>query len=290
MGFIVGGADTEIGEFPFAALLGYSRQRTRWIKGRQRTYTEDSWFCGGVLINRWYILTASHCHVEGNTKSFITRARLGEWTVGLDEQNFPRHQDFDIRPNDIKKHNGFKHVPRKNVFNDIALVKLPSIAQLNRGVQPVCLPAFPEDFQKYFQTADFKASTQGQEGTVVGWGFTKYDPYKFNELEQTEGSRVPSKIQQKLKVPILSNQECGNRFRSLTPVSSQVCAGGEVGKDSCKGDSGGGLFQQSSENTPWYLLGLVSFGSAFCGSGSPAIFTRVYSFLPWIQENMKKID
>merc|ERR1712059_68821 len=113
------------------------------------------------------------------------------------------------------------------------------------------------------------------------------DPFDYNPLQKTKSSREASKIQQKLEVPILSNRECGERFGFLTPVSSQVCAGGEQGKDSCKGDSGGGLFLQSSDKDPWYLLGLVSLGSKRCGSGSPAVYTRIFSFLPWLAENLK---
>merc|ERR1719341_1867637 len=61
-------------------------------------------------------------------------------------------------------------------------------------------------------------------------------------------------------------------------------------KDSCRGDSGGGLFVQKSKkdkNTPWYLVGIVSFGSRNCGNGRPGIYTRVTSFIPWIVNNLK---
>ena len=74
--------------------------------------------------------------------------------------------------------------------------------------------------------------------------------------------------------------------------------GGETGKDSCKGDSGGGLFiqvkhfallpcylqdhftyqhiLQREQYKPWFLIGVVSFGSKKCGSGVPGIYTRVF--------------
>ena len=63
-----------------------------------------------------------------------------------------------------------------------------------------------------------------------------------------------------------------------------------------QGDSGGPLYMAEVEQTgakkgqvkqegghPWYLMGLVSFGSRECAAGKPAIYTRVESFLPWIR-------
>ena len=54
---------------------------------------------------------------------------------------------------------------------------------------------------------------------------------------------------------------------------NQLCAGGEKGKGSCQGDSGGGLFMRKGENgadgdmeSPWYL-GLFLMDSLLVGWG-----------------------
>ena len=48
---IVGGKRTKRGEFPYMALLSH--------------YSIDDginiYYCGGSLINKWYVLTAAHC-------------------------------------------------------------------------------------------------------------------------------------------------------------------------------------------------------------------------------------
>ena len=62
-----------------------------------------------------------------------------------------------------------------------------------------------------------------------------------------------------------------------------------------QGDSGGPLYLARVEpngepkldgSEPWYLLGLMSFGSRQCGAGKPGVYTRVESFLPWIKKKI----
>ena len=77
------------------------------------------------------------------------------------------------------------------------------------------------------------------------------------------------------EVPLATCQE------QLSVDSTHVCAGAELGKDACSGDSGGGLFIEDSSHT-WHLLGIVSYGARDCGNGLPGVYTRVSPFLDWI--------
>ena len=49
-----------------------------------------------------------------------------------------------------------------------------------------------------------------------------------------------------------------------------------LGKDSCNGDSGGLLIKRTDNTTPWFLVGVVSFGTSKCGSGTPG---RLQNFI-----------
>ena len=61
-----------------------------------------------------------------------------------------------------------------------------------------------------------------------------------------------------------------------------------LGSDSCNGDSGGPLvYRPNGPDTPYYQVGVVSFGTSKCGNGSPGVYTRVVAFMDWIGQNME---
>ena len=78
-------------------------------------------------------------------------------------------------------------------------------------------------------------------------------------------------------------------------TSTQICAGGQAGKDSCVGDSGSGLMRDiDSPGSPFFrshLIGVVSFGPRFCGTkGVPGVYTRVNSYLDWILDTVSQVN
>ena len=78
-GFIIGGEDTRIGQFPFVALLG---------KATRRNPGKNTWYCGGTLINKWYVLTAAHCETD------VEYVRLGDWKV-VDADHYTNTTDYE---------------------------------------------------------------------------------------------------------------------------------------------------------------------------------------------------
>jgi len=286
---VVGGEDTPLGEFPFTALLG-----TDDATVCSPTTASTCWICGGTLINARYVLTAAHC-VPG-----VTKVRLGEHKVtripGKDclrggVNCLPEVQDFDVSESDIVTHAEYK-IGRGQVLNDIALIRLPRSATFNDGVQPACLPTPPELASEKLNVTDLDQGLTGTRPVVVGWGHT--NPFRADK-EDIFNVGAPKAVQQMLAVPVLSSSECGTLF--LTPEKSQICAGGDRGKDSCRGDSGGplllrrvlstGLMDPNNDHDdPWFLLGVVSFGTKVCGRGKPGIYTRVEAFIPWILQNI----
>ena len=200
--------------------------------------------------------------------------------MGIRGGSLPRAQDFTIEPSDVVKHEKYAR-EWNSVVNDVALVRLPREAELNRGVRQICLPFLPSEWPTPLE----QGGLGGHDGTVVGWGYTKYDPWGTTEPEKDERNVVPSKTQQKLVVPLLRDGQCG-AFQGGINNTIHLCAGGELGKDTCKGDSGGPLFYRDHDSTPWYLVGVVSYGTRQCGSGEPGVYTRINAYIPWILKNI----
>ena len=303
--FIVGGNNTKIGEFPWAALVKK--------RGGRR------WHCGATLINKWYVVSAAHCDDDDNG---LDEVRLGEWKVRDVEkfdhryckyfkedqkQDCERHRfcgsskrrgnldctyenpnvdcddcpDLqDIKVALVKKHPNYGQNKDGLSVNDILIIKLSWAAVYNKMVGPVCLPS--PTFDKLLGEEGHTPGYFREQSVVVGWGKTYRRDYK--ETRQTASS-----IQQKLYTPLLSNEKCIELFRDRTggivldiSIKEHLCAGGERGKDNCYGDSGGPLVGRDTSLEPLTLIGVVSGGSRRCGMGTPAIYTRVSHYRNWI--------
>ncbi|XP_055638364.1 CLIP domain-containing serine protease B4-like isoform X2 [Toxorhynchites rutilus septentrionalis] len=257
---IVGGERTEITQFPWMALVQHYDQR----------YDEYAFHCGGSLINELYVVTAAHC-IAGIPETWkINAVRLGEW----DTQNDPdceedgricyeRVQDIDVEKAIVHEH----FIDRKTeVHNDIALLHLSRKARYSETVMPICLPLGARFASKSYVLSKM---------FVSGWGRT----------ETERRSRY------KLFVELngVTLEECRQQYRMANINDRQICAGGEAGKDSCKGDSGGPLMDviMSNGQKAYYLAGVVSFGKQCAQKDIPGVYTKVNRFSDWILENIE---
>lgn len=182
------------------------------------------------------MLTAGHC-VKGETleRSVILKfVRLGEYDTSTDQdciQEFngqldcaPLPIDYPIKkilPHPLYKPNeGSKH-------HDIAIIKLAETVIFSYYIKPICLP-----------TKEFKTGlSPGEEHVVTGWG--KTDLFKA----KNDGKIIQSPIKLKVSVPYVDKETCAKAYEKekIKLNSSQLCAGGLSGKDSCSGDSGQSL-------------------------------------------------
>ena len=90
--------------------------------------------CGGSLIASNWVVTAAHC-VRGYSPSGLTVV-VGDLHRNMNETNEKRHY-----VEKIIMHAGYD---RTTIVNDIALLKLRTLASMNDHVNTVCVPKTTE--------------------------------------------------------------------------------------------------------------------------------------------------
>lgn len=242
---VVGGMNAQIGAYPWIAALGYQ------ISGTIR------FLCGGTLITQLHVLTAGHC-----VKDSLVLTRLGDYDISVYDAG-----EIDIPIVQKILHENYDS---KNILNDIAILKLAQIVPITDRIHPVCLPL--GDFFKY-------RDLTGYQPFVAGWGSTSFQGPLATVLQEVQ-------------LPILPLAQCEFNYRLYFPNqvfdTRVMCAGyPEGGKDSCQGDSGGALLlpTPSADGSYYYynIIGIVSYGFECARAGFPGIYSRVTTFLPWIQ-------
>ncbi|XP_046805552.1 serine protease 7-like [Lucilia cuprina] len=247
---IYGGEETELGEFPWLGNLEYKKLNGDIVS-----------VCAGNIINERYLLTAAHC-VKGEIEVKIGKlvsVRVGDHNTQtpVDCNNFGCLDDFQrMSIEKIIVHSNYGSYNGYHNYNDIALIRTDRNIQYSISVAPICLPnAVPQVPQL----------RSGIKLSVAGWGHT--------------GTARYSAEKRKVELPYVENQIC-----PIKVAPEQLCAGGEYKKDSCTGDSGGGLVRLAGD--AWVVEGIVSYGRG-CGLERPGVYTRVSSYIPWIQANVQ---
>uniref|UniRef100_A0A182J033 Phenoloxidase-activating factor 2 n=1 Tax=Anopheles atroparvus TaxID=41427 RepID=A0A182J033_ANOAO len=238
--------DSEFGEYPWQVAI------------LKKDPKESVYVCGGTLIDNLYIITAAHCVKTYN--GFDLRVRLGEWDVNHDVEFYP-YIERDVIS--VQVHPEYY---AGTLDNDLAILKMDRPVDLTSAphIAPACLPDKHTDFS-------------GQRCWTTGWGkdaFGDYGKYQ-NILKEVD-------------VPIVSHYQCQNQLRqtrlgySYNLNQGFLCAGGEEGKDACKGDGGGPLVCE--RNGVWQVVGVVSWGIG-CGQANvPGVYVKVAHYLDWINQ------
>nr|XP_029725630.1 uncharacterized protein LOC109426652 isoform X5 [Aedes albopictus] len=238
--------DSEFGEYPWQVAI------------LKKDPKESVYVCGGTLIDNQYIITAAHCVKTYN--GFDLRVRLGEWDVNHDVEFYP-YIERDVIS--VQVHPEYY---AGTLDNDLAILKMDRPVDFTGTphISPACLPDKFTDFS-------------GQRCWTTGWGkdaFGDYGKYQ-NILKEVD-------------VPIVNHHQCQNQLRQTRLGYSYnlnpgfICAGGEEGKDACKGDGGGPLV--CDRNGSWQVVGIVSWGIG-CGKANvPGVYVKVAHYLDWINQ------
>lgn len=196
------------------------------------------------MIHPSVVLTAAHC-VHGNDKHSLL-ARAGEWDTQTWNEVSP-HQDRNITEYIV--HEQYNN---KSLHNDVALMFLAEPFVLAENVNTICVPPLTYSFD-------------ANRCIATGWG---KDSFGKQGKHQT--------ILKRVELPVVPNNQCETSFRN-TPNGknfklhhSFICAGGELGQDTCTGDGGSPLVCPIPGSIHrYYQTGIVAWGIGCGADGLP---------------------
>ncbi|KAM9121558.1 cathepsin G-like isoform 6-T6 [Pangshura tecta] len=152
---------------------------------------------------------------------------------------------------------------KKTRNNDIMLLQLAETVKLNKWVKTIPLPRTN------------KRVKPGTKCSVAGWGRTS-----------RQSKSAPATTLQEANLKVLEDDVCLKNPDVIYydyDASTMMCVGDlKKGKASFMGDSGGPLVCGRTAQ------GIVSWGSP--KSCSPGVYTRVSTFIPWIEEMMRTLE
>uniref|UniRef100_A0A182WF33 Peptidase S1 domain-containing protein n=1 Tax=Anopheles minimus TaxID=112268 RepID=A0A182WF33_9DIPT len=246
----LGGVRAFQGEFKHMAAIGWTRSDGK-----------IDYLCGGSLITWRFVLTAAHCAIDTSNIQPDT-TRFGDTDLaGTDDDEYAQQVPIER----FIKHPQYRQSKR---YYDIALIKLDKDVQSNFGVCFACV------WREYDAPSDLLEA--------VGFGALGF------------GEKLSSTLQ-KVQLRPLDTTACAERIptsRRQMPEGlreDQMCAHSET-MDTCEGDSGGPLQTELHDvfgNVYPQLVGVVSFGTP-CTQGSTGVYTRVSSYLNWIEKEVNQ--
>lgn len=276
---IIGGKDVPKGDHTYMVALVDASSKSNFA----------GQFCGGTLIDRFWVLTAAHCTY--GLKPEDMAVVVGEHVLMSNQQGRLEVDGIINHPSYIPSFpNVIPLVGEESFTFDVALVHIKRSAEARDIVNSVDLvPVWSHLMLGPLFVDGLKPMVNGQDVMAVGWGV----------VNDEFGTSNPSL--QYVDLDFMTTETCAEAvgYEGFEPFPSDViCAAllqvvpdGDAtiigGKDSCFGDSGGPLLDSATGTQ----VGIVSFGPGDCASTlAPGAYTATGSYLAFLANSMSQAD
>ena len=238
---VVGGTPAADGSYPWTVAIVLAGRTAR-----------GGTFCGGTLISRTIVVTASHC--------VLTEPRLRPQDLRVHSATSRTLPDTTADQYAVTGITVHPAIDRDLGRYDLALLTLaaPGVPA-GRAIDLIAPPAF----------AGLGA---GSDLVVAGWG--RYDPATQAGIARMQEGTVKR----------VADADCETVWGRAFTAEDQFCAiGGSPDHpvDTCNGDSGGPIVRSTgggdkTDPAQWRLVGATSFGSENCDVyESPGVYVRL---------------
>lgn len=213
--------------------------------------TEDkTWFCGGSLISKDFILTSAHCIHSNDTSRYSVK--LG--SVNL--KRFNHRHIYKVK--NIIKHKNFDGTLG---HNDIALLRLEKPVKITKKIKPACLSTLLYD-----------------DLIATGWGSTKNGEPLSNVLLKANLKVFPKDQCSAIpwNITLLNSTFCaGGQYTAST------CDGDSGGPLQVYDESKKVYLINGITS-----FGYQTIANYTCIEAIPSVYQKIPDFIPWIEKHV----
>lgn len=253
----------------FSRILGgtsvQDMNRYCWIAA---IYAGNNYIASGAIVNsNWIVTSANAVKSYRNPNPYVTTQTLTVRLGQISLANGLATGQYQVQS--IQLHPSFRLVAPGYPVGDVALLQLATAIDFSANPS-LCGACLPEPNQ----------SIVGERCHAAGYGVT------------VETSAITDGQLRSVLLPFIPRPVCDLLYRQVlrntayTTDLTSMCAGGEVGRDTCLKDGGAPLSCVSLTRPYYVVAGLSSWGNGCGRSGVPSVYTDLSSqaVLLWIRK------